>query len=155
MNSAAKIFCDHLDQRNIKYLPPLIDNKTVTIPWEGEKCPSTLIFFQFSDDGTNVHIRTGDIQEIEKEHTSQIVAAYITCNDLNKQYRWFTFYVNNDDESVAKVEARGDAIMTPYTIGSDCWELLGRMTSILDDAYPTIMEARITQAFRDIGGLNS
>ena len=133
MNSAAKLFCDYLDQKNIKYSE--IDSDTIRLNYRGENCPSIPVNFTFSDDGRNVTIYSFSIAKIDKEEGKQYLAALFTCSELNKKYRWVKFYLDDDNE----ITAEDDAVIDPYTTGEECYKLLRHMVNIIDEAYPIIM----------------
>lgn len=133
MNSAAKLFCDYLDQKNIKYSE--IDFDTIRLNYRGGNCPSIPVNFTFSDDGRNVAIHSFSIAKIDKEDGKQYLAALLTCSELNKKYRWVKFYLDDDNE----ITAEDDAVIDPYTTGEECYKLLRHMVNIIDEAYPIIM----------------
>lgn len=134
MNSAAKLFCDYLDQKNIKYSE--VDSEVIRITYTGENCPTIPVNFTFSDDGRNVSIQSFSISKINKEDGKQYLAALLTCSELNKKYRWVKFYLDDDCE----ITAEDDAVIDPYTTGEECFKLLGHMINIVDKAYPIIMK---------------
>ncbi|MCD8192406.1 MAG: YbjN domain-containing protein [Oscillospiraceae bacterium] len=63
--------------------------------------------------------------------------AMIACNELNKKYKWVKFYLDDDGD----VTAENDAILDAATCGEVCFELMIRMTQIVNEAYPVIMKA--------------
>ena len=60
------------------------------------------------------------------------------CNSLNCEYRWIRFYVDEDLDIVASIDAYLDA----YTCGEMCMDYIRRIVSIVDEAYPQIAKAR-------------
>jgi hypothetical protein len=60
------------------------------------------------------------------------------CNKLNLQYRWVKFYIDNDKDMVASLDATFDE----ETCGEICLSLVRRMVSIIDDVYPEVAKAR-------------
>lgn len=134
MNSAAKLFCDYLDQKGVKYSE--FDSKTISLNYRGENCPTIPVNFTFSDDGRNVSINSFSIAKINKEDGVQYLAGLFTCSELNKKYRWVKFYLDDDSE----ITAEDDAVIDPYTTGEECYKLLNHMINIIDEAYPIIMK---------------
>lgn len=61
----------------------------------------------------------------------------MVCNLLNQKWRWFKFYLDTDDEYTVSV----DAIIDLYTAGEECYELIQRMTDVIDNSYPLIMQS--------------
>ena len=51
-------------------------------------------------------------------------------------YRWMRFYVDSDNEFTAAL----DAVINGETIGEECYELLGRAVSIVDDVCGKLHE---------------
>lgn len=134
MNSAAKSFCDYLEQRNVKYNTPRSD--VVSVGYAGNNCPSIRLNFIFGEDGRDVEIVSTGIVRIPKEDTDKLFSALMGCSALNSHYRWITFYVDDDNEVIA----RDDAVIEPHTTGEECYELLLREVGIIDKAYPEIMK---------------
>lgn len=135
MNSAAKLFSDYLEQRNVKY--SISRSNVVSVGYTGENCPSIRLHFFFGEDGRDVAIRSNSIVKIQKEKGGQHLAALIVCSELNKKYRWIKFYLNDDNEIIAE----DDAVIEPHTTGEECYKLLQREVDIIDEAYPGIMRA--------------
>lgn len=135
MNSAAKLFSDYLEQRNVRYNIPKPD--VVSVGYTGNNCPSIRLNFVFGEDGRDVAIYSNGIVKIKKEDNGQYLAALLACSELNKQFRWIKFYIDGDDEIVAE----DDAVIEPHTTGEECYELLQREVGMIDKAYPLIMKA--------------
>ena len=56
------------------------------------------------------------------------------CNQLNKEYRWIKFIIN--EESV--VEAYMDVICHPETFETDCMGYVEQFIALLDQCYTTL-----------------
>ena len=134
MNSAAKLFCDYLEQRNVKYNTPRSD--VVSVGYAGDNCSSIRLNFIFGEDGRDVSIISNGIAKIQAEDHSKLLKALMGCSALNQHYRWIKFYVDKDNEVVAQ----DDAVIEPHTTGEECYELLQRSVDIIDKAYPIIMQ---------------
>lgn len=134
MNSAAKLFSEYLEQRNVKYF--VADTDVIRVSFTGKNCPSIRISFIFGDDGRDVAIRSYSLAKVdENDHAKHAIACY-ACSLLNSQYRWIKFYLDEDNE----ITAADDAVIDPYTTGEECYELLMRTVDIIDKAYPIIMK---------------
>ena len=134
MNSAARLFCDYLDQKKVKYTK--LDSDAVKLSYTGKNCPSIDVTFVFGDDGRDVEIRSYSIAKINAEDPKQHLGALIACSEMNKKYRWIKFYLDDDNE----ITAEDDAVIDPYTTGEECYKLLGHMVNIVDKAYPLFMK---------------
>ena len=64
---------------------------------------------------------------------------YTSCNELNNKYRWVKFYLDDDSDVVAQI----DAYVDDETCGGECLSLVRRMVNIVDGGYPTLMQALI------------
>ena len=58
------------------------------------------------------------------------------CNQLNAEYKWITYYVDDDNDLVM----HDDAIVSPETAAEECFELLIRMLKVSEDLRPRIMK---------------
>ena len=59
------------------------------------------------------------------------------CNKLNSDYRWVKFYIDDDGDIATSL----DAVIDIDTVGPEVIQLVSRMVSIYDGAYPTLMKA--------------
>lgn len=88
----------------------------------------------FDDDDSAVGVRAFDICSVSPDKVDKI---YEVCSDLNARFRWVRFYVDSDNS----ITAADDAVIQLATVGEEVFELVARMTSIVDDAYPELMKA--------------
>ncbi len=102
----------------------------VMVPFSGKQFNA---IFSGDDDGRRVAMRT----VFEKCPEDRMADLLIVCNSLNVQYRWLKFCVDNDND----IMVEDDAILSPESAGEECFELLVRTASILDDVKPVIMRA--------------
>ena len=86
-------------------------------------------------DDTHPWLKSWSLGEFPKEKTA---AALIACNNVNKDYRWIRFYL--DDEN--SVVAAADLIVDELNVVEKVIEMVFRMASIIDAAYPVFMKAR-------------
>ena len=63
---------------------------------------------------------------------------YRVCSQLNTNFRWVKFYVDEEDNSITMAD---DAVVQIDGCGEEVRELVLRMVSIGDDAYPKFMQA--------------
>lgn len=118
-------FIETLDEHNIKY--KLYDDRpVVSLPYDGNHFSDLDFIFIFDDDGGSVAVKVYTIKEFEKR---QLPNAYKFCNNMNFKFRWVRFYIDNDMELTADM----DAVIGGDTIGEECFELLARCVSIVDD----------------------
>ena len=114
----------------------LKDGKALRVGFGGLKNREAVkIIIIFDDSDRTVAIRAFDLCKIPAE---KVDALYETCSDLNKQFRWIKFYVDDSDNTIT---AEADAITTPDEAGAEILEVVARMTRIIDRAHPDIMKA--------------
>ena len=126
-------FLRYIGLQGIKYSE--LDNTTVSIVYAGEKAPSISILVSFDADGNNYsEFGCYSIGAVKKDE--KYANAIVLCNDLNKQYRWVKFFVDDNRNIVAKA----DAILEYSSAGSTCLEMVTRLVSIIDSCYPDFMK---------------
>ncbi|MCD8105286.1 MAG: YbjN domain-containing protein [Lachnospiraceae bacterium] len=136
MNSAAQSYIDTLSVHNIKTKDVYDTNDGQTVVRCGWSLSNTSIdiLVVFPQDGKYASLRCFNFAKAPKDRLGQ---ALIACNELNRKYKWVKFYVDGDGD----VTAEDDAIIDAATCGDECFELMLRMTKIVDDSYPVIMKA--------------
>ena len=118
-------FIKTLDDKGLHY-KTWDDRPAVSLPYDGSNFKDIDFLFVFDDDGGSVTVKAYSITQFEKR---QLPNAYKFCNNVNFKYRWVKFYVDNDMELTADM----DAVLDEDTVGEECFELLARCVSIVDD----------------------
>ena len=132
MEDYKEIFTTYLDDEGVKYSN--LSKSVVRVPYTGENLKTIPIFVAFNDDGEPlVQIKCWEIANFKGKEE----IAYKTCNQLNKQYRWLKFYLDNDADIIASV----DTYVDEMTCGYFCLSLVRRAVAIIDEAYPTLARA--------------
>ncbi len=103
------------------------DKPYVYIKYKGDNFDSLTFSFFFDEDGESVALKVFSIVEFQP---NQLLDAYEYCNKMNASYRWIKFYVDDDNELTADM----DAVINERTVGEECYELLGRAVRIVDKA---------------------
>ncbi|MCD7884948.1 MAG: YbjN domain-containing protein, partial [Lachnospiraceae bacterium] len=135
MNMAAKVAMAYFESKGLK-VKVTGDNEDVLIAYFGCKNVDTLqIVLFFNEKGTNVHIMGREFCKVSEEKKP---AMYKVCSELNSKFRWVKFYINETDNTVI---AEDDAVIQLDSCGAECFELMLRMSSIVDEAYPILMKA--------------
>ena len=131
LNTCAELFIEHLKAKNLNFEcgTDKDGDSVVEFPYQGKV---TKIFFS-GDDGCYLSMYL----VYERVPDAKVADVIFTCNDLNCQYKWITFYVDKDNDVVLHI----DAILTPDTAAEEAFEMLIRMLKIGDDVKPQIMRA--------------
>jgi len=132
---ACKLTAAYLDTQDFKY-SVLGDNDEViraNFSMDNKDGMTILVFFDSDDESASLKsFNFVKFPEAKKEKM------YKVCNDLNKQYRWVSFYVDDEDNTIT---IQSDAIIQMDSCGPEILELMAKMSGIGDDAYPVIMKA--------------
>lgn len=92
------------------------------------------VLMDFTDNSEYVTIKSYNLCKFPPE---KIGAMYKLCSELNKDYKWVKFYVDESDNTIT---AQDDAIIQLDTCGAECYELSARLVLIVDEAYPRMMK---------------
>ena len=133
-SQSTELFLAYLETQGMKG-NLLDDEKNIVRVGLGLKNTQIAVFFQFSDDDTDAHIEG---REFAKIPSDQIEKAYKICNNLNDSYRWVKFVW---DEQANDLACRCDAVIQLDSCAEEVYELMARMATIVDEAYPQIMKA--------------
>ena len=119
-----RLFAQRLDREKLIYTKDE-SKKKITLSYNGDNFKSLKFVFLFDDDGESVAIRVWSIEEFT---ANQLSDAYEFCNRMNDNYRWLRFYVDEDRELTAAL----DAVIPSDAVGDIGSELLHRAVSIVD-----------------------
>ena len=139
MIRATRNMLDCFERKGMKYSPDIDTTKAgkdvVTVTYTGDN-KDTIRFKIFVDpDEDNVAIRVWTIAKTLD--ADQAAAVTLLLNDLNNNYRWYRWYLDDDREVTASV----DAGITADTSGDVAYELVQRGVDIIDENYPKVMKA--------------
>lgn len=128
-------FIDLLEEKDIKYTPK---ENVVDLLWGGQNAESIHLLMCFDpEDKPLVQVVGVDIVSFKEEE--QRAAAVIACNELNAQYRWAKFYLND----AGAIIAEADAILTDTDGAEIAVELMYRVVNIIDEAYKILMRVKL------------
>ena len=133
-NQAAKMFAALLDAQGMTHRVMGDDDEVIRTGWNLDNTKLEIFFFFFKD-SENVHIEGHDFIKIPKEKEDKF---YKICNDLNKQYRWFKFTLNTERHELVLED---DAIIQLDSCAEEVFELMLRMTHVVDEVFPECMKA--------------
>ena len=87
------------------------------------------------DDDNDVSIRVYRFAQVPEDRNA---AAFLAVNKLNERFRYVNFVFDTKDRSV---DIHIDLPLTTVNVGDTALEMLHRLASICDDAYPDLMRA--------------
>lgn len=93
------------------------------------------IYIDADDDGESIHIVSIDYIKFPKSKVAEILTGVNACND---HFRWVKF-VADIEHGIIRLE--DDAVLDMNSAGEEAKELVLRMASIADEAYPIFMKA--------------
>ncbi len=136
MKATTAAFLDLLNQSGIKYEFKERDGKSdwVNVRYGGDNIQTLNIQLFFSEDCEDVAIRAFSICKVPSNKKADMLNI---LNALMDEYRWLRFYLDEDNEVTAAV----DAVITVASAGPVGKELMLRTLNIVDDVYPRIMKA--------------
>ena len=137
MKPIAKSVCDFFDLKGMKYTVLNDEDEVIEIIYNGKNMARIRMVLTFDKDEKSIAIHSYSIAKPKDDSAVSKAKAYIACNLLNQKWRWFKFYLDTDDEYTASV----DAVIDLYTAGEECYELIQRMTDVIDNSYPLIMQS--------------
>ena len=132
MANYKNLFMRYMDDQGIKYTD--VKENVVKVVYTGDNLKTIPIFVFFDKDGDPlVTFKCWEIANFKDKEAAGIIA----CNQLNNQYRWVTFYVDDDADVITQI----DSYVSEETCGAVCMSLVKRMVNIIDESYPNIMHS--------------
>ena len=126
------VYLRYMDKHGIKYVDK--NDRIVSVTYNGDNLNKIPVLVIFDEDGEG--IVQLDCWEIAKFKDDKRAAGMIASNELNAKYRWVKFYVDDDGDMRAQI----DAYVDYDNVGEVCSKLVQRMVSIIDKAYPVMMK---------------
>lgn len=136
MKTATNYFLEKLDERNIRYsilkesFNSIDESDIIHIIASGDNVSNLQIAVFISDD--TVSVRAFSIAKTPENRKNVIMEK---INELHNKYRWITFYIDNDNN----LNARMDAYFNNSWAGEICLNGVFRIFNIVDESYPEFM----------------
>ena len=136
MLKTTELFINELEEHELTYEPVRVLEDGDEMVQLGAKLDNTFVQFiiLFDADEDAVTIRCFDLVRVSEE---QYPKALMSCNALNDRMRWVKFCIDKE----RNVQAEVDAVIDDTNAGKVTMNLVLRMASIIDDAYPVINKA--------------
>ena len=124
----------YMDKNGIKYTD--IGERAVQVKYRAENINSISVYVSFDErnEGRTVQFASWGWANVPESKYAQ---GLVVCNMLNEKFRWVKFYIDKDRD----VCVEADAIVDDETVGEECREMVSRLVTIADEAYPAIMKA--------------
>lgn len=127
----AELFTQYLDSKEFNYETYTFDDGDVLVEFPYKGKATKLIFGGEDGKYLSLYLNFENVPE------DKYVDVLIACNELNKQYKWATFYLDDDRDLII----HDDAILSEESAAEEAFELLVRIIHIGDDVKPVIMKA--------------
>lgn len=132
MANYKRMFMNYMDREGIKYVDR--DDFVVRVTYTGDNLKTIPVYVFFDEDGDPiVQFKCWEIANFKGKEGQGI----FTCNEMNKEYRWVKFSLDDDADIVASI----DAYISVENCGEECMALVRRVVNITDDAYPNFAKA--------------
>lgn len=131
MKICAELFKKKLESQNFNFDTSELEDGDIYInfPYSGKFAK---LFFA-GDDGEYMSMYFLS-ERVPAEKKNDLI---LLCNKLHRDYKWITFYVDEDNDLMLHL----DAILCPENAAEVAFELLVRMVKIYDEVKPEIMKA--------------
>lgn len=136
MRREAEAYINLMDEKGIRHDDIFVltsGNFDVESRWDLKET-NVAIHAVFDDDGHTVGIRCYRVACAKEDCFIDVLK---TCNELNNRFRWVKFTIDHDND----VNIEIDCIVNEETAGEVVLELVQRLCSITDKAYPELMKA--------------
>ena len=136
MLKTTELFINELEEHELTYEPVRVLEDGDEMVQLGAKLDNTFVqlIILFDADEDAVAIRCFDLVRVSEEQYSK---ALMSCNALNDRMRWVKFCIDKE----RNVQAEVDAVIDDTNAGKVTMNLVLRMASIIDEAYPVINKA--------------
>ena len=134
-----ELISESFDLHNIKYRTIEAENLSfIDAGFNIAGGPTVHFHFLSANENSNdVQIRVvGLLNKVGAEKRPAILEA---CNRINKEMRYYKFYIDNEDNVIAQADVPQNTL--PDCIGECCFELLARAMQILERCYHYFPEA--------------
>lgn len=134
MNMAMRMTAAYMESKGVR-CSVNEEKNLIRLGFKANNKGSIELMVIFDKDNGSVGLRSFDYCRFPEE---KLAAMYEVCSKVNKEYRWIKFFVDERDNTVTLAD---DAIIQIDSCGEEIFELICRMVSIGDEAYPIFMKA--------------
>lgn len=133
MRKTTIAFTDYLEQQGYKFnsIDGGDEYDVVLTEWSAEKMRSISVKMFLSD--SDLVAKVFSIAKVSDEKRSFVLEK---INELHNQWRWINFYIDDDNEITAQI----DAIFCESNAAEVCDEILTKIINITDNCYPELVK---------------
>lgn len=110
------------------------NERIVRLSFKADNKESIDVLLAFDENERSVTLKCYNICKFAEEKKA---AMYKLCSEVNADFRWLKFYVDESDNTIT---GQVDAVIQVESCGDECYELVCRSVSIVDEAYPQFMK---------------
>jgi len=134
--STATLVREAFAQKELKYkeFRELEDGGTLMVAGFNGQMATYDLLMVFDKEDHTVMIRVGRLAKIPIDRQFEVLSA---LNELNREYRFVSFYSDAEDF----VTVQTDRVIAANETADPVMEMIVRVVQILDGAYPRIMKA--------------
>ena len=103
-----------------------------------ENAGAVEIIIFFDEDDSAIALRSFNLLTVGEEMKPKL---YKICSELNARFRWVKFFIDENDNTITVAE---DAVTQLDSVGEETFELVLRMTHIIEEAYPALIKAKFS-----------
>jgi hypothetical protein len=129
---AKKMVSAYFESRDTRVVD--VDDSVIRVSW-GLKGTSIDIFLDFDEADTHVHIEGVNFIQVPED---KFECMYKIVNECNDRYNYEKFVLREKHSQICVVD---DAVIQLDSCGEECYELMMRMATVVEDAYPRFMKA--------------
>ena len=131
---SAKLFMAFMEAKGMPVQLVDDDDSTIRVGWQLDNTRME-VYLYFEEDNHDVHLLGTNFLQIGQDNYGKALQIVNICNE---NYRWVKFVLDMDH---GQVTVEDDAIIQLDSAAEEIYELMIRMTHIVDDAYPKFMKA--------------
>ena len=134
--NSTKDFLEYLDENDVKYsfLGMNDDQKfeQVQVNYSGDNVDEIHLMIFFHKDEDQAAVRCWNLVTVPQENLDE---AYRMVNAKNLEYRWVSFTLDTQDNTI---QAEADVGFRSRDVGAICHDMISRVVAIVDECYPDL-----------------
>ena len=134
-NMAAKVTAAYFGTQDLHYERVGEDGEALVCGFAMKNLEGVRMLLVFDENSEGVKIRTINYVKVPEEKKAKV---YKTCSELNSNFRWAKFYVDEEENSVV---VQDDAVIQLDSCGQEVFRCCLQLVGIADLAYPMLMKA--------------